>query len=479
MNSSLKKLIRAREILQKNDGTTGNTNFPTIATKQLSNLNDKFISRIEDRSNYFLNHEFIGRSKSDEVEHLVLRIGNGYCNAHCDYCYVDFSEYDTNKSIKEYIKENTRILKRRLDLILNSFVFSENIYVDFFTHGESLLFQELIIDAVKLFLKKFDKEKITFRIFTNGSIPFSPDFLSLFSLTKNFLFKVSYDGCPSLQETHRKINTKKILNFIETLRRYQIQYTIHSVITPDWLEKEDQVALFCYKNFYDGNSIAMLPYNETVYLSNKNPFDTFAYPVLHKIYLNLIFYFGLLGLLEKIPAFNVSSFCMMNKKLFYSLEDEEIYYCDVFKNNHFGEFKEVVNDKKFEPLVKRVLRGNFEGDSIIKYNNKKIFIKKAELVKEIKKSNLCFLEPDQKCPFSKACISYLSCPGNFFRKTNFVHQGCMKKAGQYLEFIKSLYLEKRAFPILFRDREGNLSIKGYQYTLPLKEEILSVNFSLF
>lgn len=477
MKSSLKKLSRIRELFQNNE--TKNRFFSKIITKKKSNHYDEFISRIEERSNSFLTDTLISESKSDKVEIITLRIGNGYCNANCDYCFVDFSRYDTKKSIQEYIQENKSILKKRLNLILNNFDFAKNIEVDFFTDGEPLLFQELIIDAIKLFLEKFDKERISFEILTNGSIPLSKDFISLFSLTKNFMFQVSYDGCPSLQNIHRKIKTEKILKFVETLRKYSIKYRIHSVVTSKWLGKEHQVAIFCNKNFYDAESIAMLPVYVPIHSLNKKNVDNVPENVLNDIFINLYFYFGLFGLLEKIPNFEVSSFCLMNTKLFYSLEDEEIYYCDVFKNNYSGEFTEGANEKKFEPLVKRVLRGKFEGDSILKYNNKGFFLKKAETIIELKKNNLCYLEPNKKCPFSRPCIAYLSCPGNFFKDSEANHQNCLHRKMEYLEFVRHLYLEKRAFPILFRDKNGKLSIKGYKYTLPLKEEVLSVNFSLF
>jgi len=341
------------------------------------------------------------------------------------------------------------------------------------------LFQELLIDSIKLFLEKFDKEMIHFQIYTNGSIPLSKDFISLFSLTKNFTFQISYDGCPSLQNTHRKIKTEKILNFVRTLRKHSISYEIHSVVTSEWLGKEHQVALFYHKNFYDANGISISQVDIPVISLNKKNVDDVPENILNDIHASLYFYLDLLGLLKKMPRFEVSTFCLMNKMLSYSLEDKEIYYCDIFKNNSSGKFKEAVNYKKFEPLVKRVLRGNFEGNSIIKYEDDEIFLKKAKTIKEIKKSNLCLLEPNKKCPFSKACIAYLSCPGNFFKDLEASHQTCLHLKKEYIEFVRSLYLEKRAFPILFRDRKGNLSIKGYQYTLPLKEEILSVNFSLF
>lgn len=451
-----------------------------IKVEKLSDLYTEDIAKVEQKSYCFLSDALIDESKSNEIKYIILRIGNGYCNTNCDYCYVDFSRYDNNKSIKEYIKDNRSTLNKRLNLMLESFEFAENIEVTFLPDSEPLLFQELLTDTIKLFLEKFDKERVSFQIITNGSITLSKDFISIFSLTKKIIFQVSYDGCPYFQEKHRKISTKKVLDFIEKLRKYKINYKIHSVIsTFEFLGKEHKVAIFCHNNFYDSNKINLSPVYIPPNHLNEKKLETMNEKTRDRIFTNLYFYFSLAGLLDKTTKYEVSSYCLMNKKLYYSLEDEDIYYCDFIKDTHTGKFIEALADEKYKPLRKGFVRGRFKGDSIEKYDNEGIFLKKAKLIKEMKDTKIYLNEQCKNCPLSKACISYLSCPKNFLKDYEGLDQECLLRRREYWNFISSLYLEKRAFPILFRDRKGNLSIKGYQYTLPLKEEILSVNFSLF
>lgn len=451
-----------------------------IQIQTIQHVKNKLIKETQEKSIRFLNEKLLEESKIDRIENVYLRIGNGYCNTHCDYCYVDFSRYDNKDSIKDYIEKNREKLTKRLNKIFDEFNFGKSVDFCFFPDGEPLLFQDLIIDAIKIFIERLGTDRIKeLKILTNGSVPLTKEFQSLFSITKKFLFQISFDGLPEIEQNYRKINTKKILEFIEVLRKNHINYNVHAVITQDWYGFEDKVVSFYYKHFQDSLLLQFEPLRipnwdysrKNYYLKNSE----FNEQILNKIF----FYLSLIGMTRKISTVPFYSFCLMNKQMYYSLEDDLVYHCDVIKDNPSYRWISPFDQTELKPMVTGFIRGRFLGNNIfIKTNNTNLFLKKAEIVKKIYKTGKTVFRTCDTCELSGVCLSYLSCPVSFYEDYSKHSQPCSLKTRFERIFMSKMYTE-RAYPYLLKNSNNEYIIRGYNQELKLKQEIKVPGLTLF
>lgn len=164
------------------------------------------------------------------------------CNLRCKYCFED--KYHR----KQYMSKKT------IDDIKKQIVKDKNFLCDNlqFFGGEPMLYEECIIDFIKTF-----KDKLTYVIMTNGTIPFDNFIKNTSNYAKNILINFSYDASANNLRQQNKAST--IYESYNKLKKNGYNVQTVSVYTPQFVEnlKENILELskkfnpFCIKRLDD------------------------------------------------------------------------------------------------------------------------------------------------------------------------------------------------------------------------------------
>lgn len=172
------------------------------------------------------------------MQTIILPI-SGRCNLRCSYCFAqtkgDFGFKDITpeecKEIIDFVFRNNK----------TDFVCSLN-----FFGGEPMLNMETIRETIEYVKCKYSDRNVSFGITTNGTILNEDELLYIKKHQIKLL--VSYDG-PANMTPHRvytngKHSEKEVLNNINRLKKYEIEFQLRATVSSDCISLKNVYAYF-------------------------------------------------------------------------------------------------------------------------------------------------------------------------------------------------------------------------------------------
>mgnify|MGYP002576124511 CR=1 FL=1 len=158
------------------------------------------------------NEKLLNKSKNKLINKIVFNVSN-MCNLNCKYCYANGGNYN---------REDSLMSLNTAKIIINEIKLKyDDIGTVYFFGGEPLLNFELIKHIVNE-LEKYYREKIDFRIVTNG-ILLNEEKIKFLD-KHNFKLYISLDGPKEVQEFLRGANTfDKIISNINIIKKYSLK----------------------------------------------------------------------------------------------------------------------------------------------------------------------------------------------------------------------------------------------------------------
>ncbi len=160
------------------------------------------------------------------------------CNLNCKYCYV-------NPKLKKEKKVLTlEVLKPFLNFFYEINRFSEEIKINFYSSGETLLYFNQFKEIVEYIFSLFSNQKkqISFKMVTNGTL-LNREIIS-FLQKYNFSVTLSYDG-PGFNELRSSdFLEKKVLDALNLLMDYNLLLNINVVLRKKHIENFESVYSF-------------------------------------------------------------------------------------------------------------------------------------------------------------------------------------------------------------------------------------------
>lgn len=185
------------------------------------------------------------------VINLLIKPASSACNLRCKYCfYLDISHHRETASYGQMTVDTMETLIKE--------VFAQNpkAVVLAFQGGEPTLVGREFYENVVQLIDEYNKQKITvsYSIQTNGVL-IDPTWCQFFK-KNNFLVGVSLDG-PKLIHDRNRVDTHhngtfiKVINNIELLKKYQVDFNILTVVNNDLVKETEKIyRYFLSHEFY-------------------------------------------------------------------------------------------------------------------------------------------------------------------------------------------------------------------------------------
>ena len=352
-----------------------------------------------------------------------ILINFGGCNLNCEYCAV--------KLLRNNFKFNLDDLEKKLQLVSKYFKFKkdQNLVVVVDQFGEVSLHQKEVIQILIKIKKWFRKKvpNVDFFIMTNGTIPFTRDFLNFLKEEKeHVLVQISFDGSPEVHDKFRNKSSSETVNSIKELIKNKIRVRTATTLS----ESNDREILQSYYYFIDSKIIKglfeakimpvkkfMLTTNHTIY--EPDTYVGYNYNII-KTYLRAYLFNRLIFKFKKVK-FNIinpyDSICYYNNISIFS-NFEYISGCTTSTNPkaYIGKF-DLKNNKV-------IFNESFKRDLIERLEEKKI----PEVCKTCEYRDICG---------SKTCI--------YIRES----EKCHLKIFYPISLVKEVEEKNRTYPFYF------------------------------
>lgn len=179
---------------------------------------------------------------------ILIKPTSANCNIDCKYCFYKCLSSNREEYSKGFMSEQTLE-----ELIIQAFAYAEKLVTFAFQGGEPTLAGLSFFEKAVELQKKYNRKKINVEntLQTNGIL--IDEKWAKFLADNHFLVGLSLDGPRKIHDAFRK-DTKdrgtfeKVMNTVQILEKYHVDYNIVSVITTESAKKAGYLYKFHKRN---------------------------------------------------------------------------------------------------------------------------------------------------------------------------------------------------------------------------------------
>lgn len=175
--------------------------------------------------------------------HMLIKPASGYCNMNCEYCF--YHDVIDHREVSNYGMMTDETLEK---IVSRAYEHNHQSVQFMFQGGEPMLIGLGYYEKLMLLVKKYNKAQIetSFAIQTNGTL-ITPEYAHFFK-RYNFLVGISIDGPENHHDLFRTMNDKgsfkAVSEGLKTLKKYDIDYNILTVITSNTVRYTEDIYRF-------------------------------------------------------------------------------------------------------------------------------------------------------------------------------------------------------------------------------------------